>query len=164
MSPEWSYFWPVVALGLLIGALAGSLWFRRGQRSALAIGAAAALGVAALWHLPFGAADRFVSAVEPAAREVLVDWEMGHVEVRLPRDPLTRRLILSGSADRFQREQLALMMSTLPGVSTATWSPSRTGIPLILESAFLTAVGFLVGLLLAYGAELRRRHNAQWKW
>jgi hypothetical protein len=164
MSPELSYFWPVAALGLLAGAFAGTLWFRRGRRSALAIGAAALLAGAALWHWPLGAADRFIAGVEPAAREVLVDWEMGHVEGRLMRDPLTRRLFLSGPADRFQHEQLVLMMSTLPGVSRATWNPQRTGMPLILESAIVTIIGFLLGMLLAYGAELRRRHNAKWKW
>jgi hypothetical protein len=164
MSPEWSYFWPVAVLGLLAGAFAGLLWFRRARRWAVGAGAAAALAGAALWHWPLAAADRFVSAVEPAARAVLVDWEMGHIEGRLARGPLTRRLILSGPADRFQRRQLVAIMSTLPGVSAATWAPRRSGMPLILESALVTAAGFLFGLLLAYGAELRRRHNAQWKW
>jgi hypothetical protein len=164
MSPELSYFWPVAALALIAGALAGTLWFRRGRRSALAIGAAATLAAAALWHWPLGASERFISAVEPAAREVLVDWEMGHIEGRLPRNPLTRRLMLSGPADRFQREQLMLMMTTLPGVSRATWNPQRTGMPLIAESAVVALVGFLLGMLLAYGAELRRRRNAQWSW
>ncbi|HUG45039.1 MAG TPA: hypothetical protein VMK31_00825 [Sphingomicrobium sp.] len=164
MSPEWSYFWPVAALALLCGALAGLPWFRRNSRRALAIGIAVTFSGAALWHWPLGAADRLVAAIEPPARAVLVDWEMGHIEGRLARGPLTRKLILSGPADRFQREQLVLMMSTLPGVSAATWAPKRSGTPLILESAFVATVGFLLGLLLAYGVELRRRHNAQWKW
>jgi hypothetical protein len=164
MSPEWSYFWPVAVLGLLAGVIAGMLWFRRGRRWALGVGVAAALGGAALWHWPLGAADRFVAAIEPAARAVLVDWEMGHIEGHLARDPLTRRLILSGPADRFQRLQLVRIMSTLPGVSGATWAPRRRGMPMILESAIVTTVGFLFGLLLAYGVERRHRHNAQWRW
>lgn len=164
MNAFWDYFWPVIALGLAIGAIAGAVWLRRSRPWALAAGAGVALAGVGLWHFSLGAADRFVSAVEPPARAVLVDWEMGHVEGRLARSPLTRRLILSGQADDFQREQLALMMSTLPGVSSATWSRENRGVPLLLESATAAMAGFLLGLLLAYVVELRRRHNAQWKW
>ena len=164
MSPEWSYFWPVVALGFASGAVAGIIWFRRMTYWALAIGGAVALSGAALWHGPLGAAGRLTESIEPTARAVLVDWEMSQVEARLPRDPLTRRLILSGPADSFQRGELARMMSTIPGVSRATWRSASPGIPLILESAIVAVVGFLAGLLLAYVVELRRRYNAQWKW
>jgi hypothetical protein len=164
MSPELNYFWPVAVLGLVAGVVAGILWFRKERRWALGFGFVAALAGAALWHWPLGAADRFVAAVEPAARAVLVDWEMPHVEGHLARDPLTRKLLLAGPADRFQRLQLVRIMSTLPGVSGATWAPSRRGMPMILESAIATTVGFLFGLLLAYGVERRRRRNAQWRW
>jgi len=76
---------------------------------------------------------------------------------------LSRRLILSGPADDFQRDQLVKIMSQVPGVSRASWSPSG-GLPLIAEALFAAIAGFLAGLLLAYGIELRRRYNAQWKW
>lgn len=164
MTPGWDYFWPVMALGLLLGAVAGTIWFRRNRPWALAIGAAIGLAGAALWHWPLGAADRLANAVERSAQAVLVDWEMSQVEARLPRDPLTRKLLLAGEADAFQRRELARMMGTIPGVSSATWSRTATGMPLILESAIVLAVGFLAGLLVAYVAELRRRHNAQWRW
>jgi hypothetical protein len=35
---------------------------------------------------------------------------------------------------------------------------------LLLEAGIVSVAGFLVGLLLAYVIELRRRYNAQWKW
>jgi len=37
-------------------------------------------------------------------------------------------------------------------------------IPLFLEACLMSAGGFLVGLLLAYLVELRRRANAEWRW
>jgi hypothetical protein len=55
-------------------------------------------------------------------------------------------------------------MSTLPGVTRATWSSNRRGLPLILEGVLTASAGLFLGLLLAYGIELRRRYNAQWKW
>jgi hypothetical protein len=38
------------------------------------------------------------------------------------------------------------------------------GTPLIAEGGLIALLGFLVGLLLAYLVELRRRYNAQWSW
>jgi predicted histidine transporter YuiF (NhaC family) len=55
-------------------------------------------------------------------------------------------------------------MDRLPGVSSASWSGADGGVPLIAEACIVAAVGFLLGLLLAYLVELRRRYNAQWKW
>jgi len=85
------------------------------------------------------------------------------VEAQLHRAPLSRRLLLSGPADDFQRSELVRIMSDVPGVGRATWDQS-SGIPLMVESAALSLLGFLGGLLLAYLVELRRRYNAQWRW
>lgn len=164
MSPLWEYFWPVIALGFAVGAIVGTIAFRRRRRSIAAIALALALGGALLWHGPLGAADRFAARIEPFARTVLVDWEMGQVEARLQRGPMSRRLLLSGPADDFQRSGLVRIMSTIPGVSAATWRQGDRGLPLAAESALASVLAFLVGLLLAYLVELRRRHNAQWKW
>ena len=163
MTPLLDYLWPLFALGLLLGGLGGSLWVRRQRPLIAAVAAVVALGAAVLWHGPLGAADRFTAQVENTARFVLVDWEMGQVRSRLFREPLTRRLSLSGPADDFQRTELVRMMSTVPGVSRATWTRSA-GIPLLVEAMLVSAAGFLIGLLLAYVVELRRRYNAQWKW
>jgi hypothetical protein len=72
-------------------------------------------------------------------------------------------MILLGPADEFQRAEAARLLSQIPGVSDADWTESA-GIPLIVEGAAAALVGFLLGLLLAYLVELRRRHNSQWNW
>jgi len=163
MSPFWTYFWPVFALGLALGLIGGLAGFRWKRRWIWALAVVLALGGTALWHGPIGAADRFARTVEAAAQTTLTDYEMTQVTARLHRAPLTRRLVLSGQADDFQRSELVRILSEVPGVSRATWSTSG-GIPLLLEAAIVSVVGFLAGLLLAYGIELRRRYNAEWKW
>jgi len=55
-------------------------------------------------------------------------------------------------------------MSQLPGVSRAQWAATPAGLPLILEGAGVAALGFLIGSLLAYFFDLRRRYNSQWNW
>jgi hypothetical protein len=90
----------------------------------LAIGVAAVIGATWLWHGPLGAADRFAAGVEGRARAMLDHYEMGHIEARLERGPLTRRVILSGAADDFQRREIRRMVKTQPGVGDAAWSPS----------------------------------------
>lgn len=165
MNALWTYFWPVFAAGLLIGAVAGLVAFRLPKRAGiLTLGALASIAAAILWHGPLGAAGRFTGEVERSARQTLVDYEMTQVTARLHHDPLTRRIILSGSADDFQRSELVRIMDSLPGVSSASWSGAKGGLPLIAEAGIASLAGFLIGLLLAYLVELRRRYNAQWKW
>ena len=163
MSPALAYFGPVLLLGLLLGAVPGVIWLRRKRRVPLIVAAVAAVAGAALWHGPLGAADRLTSVVEQSAKQRLADWEMSQVTAHLHREPLSRRLLLSGSADDFQRSELVRIMSDVPGVGRAAWDQS-SGIPLMVESAALALLGFLGGLLLAYLVELRRRYNAQWRW
>jgi hypothetical protein len=166
MNFFWSYFWPVLAAGLVVGLIAGLVAFRRrGKRNAaLAAGLAVTLALAALWHGPLGAADRFVTGVEHFSRVTLDDWEMTQVKVRLHHGPLTRRLLLSGPADEFQTSELVRIMGGVPGVAKVQWTAEPAGPPLIVEGAAAAVLGFLVGLLLAYLIELRRRYNAQWNW
>jgi hypothetical protein len=165
MSVLWSYFWPIFAAGLLIGGLIGTVALRRPQQrnKALAIGFGLSLAVTALWHGPFGAADRFSRSVEQNARAVLDHYEMTQIAARLHRAPLSRRLVLAGKADDFQTTELVRLMSELPGVSSAEWT-SDTGVPLIAEALASAIIGFLFGVGLAYLVDLRRRHNAQWTW
>ena len=54
--------------------------------------------------------------------------------------------MLSGPADDFQRGELVRLMSQVPGVSGATWSDRRGGLPLIAEGALAAILGFLLGL------------------
>jgi hypothetical protein len=160
----WQYFWPAIAAGVIAGVAAGLYGFRRRQeRPAMLIGALVAVAAALIWHGPLGAGERLAGAVEGKARAVLVDWEMGKVSAHLQRGPLTRRLELSGPADSFQRSSLVQLMELVPGVRSATWGKGHAR-PLALEGALAALLGCLVGLLLAYLVELRRRHNAQWTW
>ena len=184
MSNFWSYFWPLVAAGLVIGALAGAIGFRmpRAQAKAkmqgeavaddrrprrwlsLAIGAVGCGAAAALWFGPMGAADLFTHRVERDARITLGNYEIPQVDAHLHRGPLSRRLILSGPADDFQRSELVRIMPLISGVREARWSNAGGGVPLIIESIAAAIAGFLFGLLLAYLVELRRRYNSQWNW
>ena len=168
MNTLWDYFWPLFAIGLLIGVPAGSVAFRRRARRnlALAIGLTLSLAATALWHGPFGAAGRFSAHVEKQARAALDHYEMTQISGSLHHGPLTRRLVLSGgqTLDDWQRGEIVRLFSQLPGVSQAQLSPSPAGTPLIVEGAGVAVLGFLLGLLLAYLLDLRRRYNAQWNW
>ena len=184
MNALWDYFWPVFAAGLVIGTIAG--WIasrvkivrhrerpnepdfirkpRRWRITVLASGLAVAIAAALVWHGPLGAADRLTSDVERIARQVLVDFDApAGITVRIHHGPLTRQLILSGPADDFQRAEASRLLSQIPGVSQAVWTPT-IAIPLIVECAIASVLGFLCGLLIAYLLELRRRYNAQWTW
>ena len=185
MNTFWDYFWPIFGAGLLIGTITGLAGFRslivrpkdrlidgtfkiihrpRRRWVALATGFAAMLAAAILWHGPLGAADRLTRGIEADARATVVALDVPQISGHLHRGPLTRRLILTGPADDFQRAELVRTMETLPGVNRASWSAEPAGIPLILEGTAAAILGFLIGLLLAYLVELRRRHNAQWNW
>lgn len=165
MNAFWAYFWPPFGAGLAVGIIAGAIVFHRprGRNVALALGMLATLALAALWHGPLGGADKFASEVEGTIREALVNNEIPEVGGHLHRGPLTRRVLLSGPADDFQRRQLVILMNEVPGVESASWS-GGTGVPLIIEGAAVAVLGFLLGLLVAYLRELRRRYNAQWNW
>jgi hypothetical protein len=90
----------------------------------LAIGIAAVIALTWLWHGPLGAGDRLAAGIEGRARTMLDHYEMVHVEARMERGPLTRRVILSGPADDFQRREIKRMVEAQPGVGEAMWSPS----------------------------------------
>ena len=166
MSTLWSYFWPLFGAGLLFGVITGAFAFRRIRRRypKLAVGVVASLAAVGLWHGPLGAADRLAGAIERDVRTTLVNYEIPEVSGHLRHDPLTRRVVLSGPADGFQRSELVRLIGRVPGVSNATWSPAGGGVPLIVEGGGIGLLGFLFGLLLAYLVELRRRYNAQWNW
>lgn len=179
MNPLWSYLWPALVIGLVLGVLGGTLGFRRpGLTEAvdaspesrrkriisLAAGAVLSLAATALWHGPFGAADRLSAHVERDLHGALVYYEMvQQVTAHLHHGPLTREVVLSGSGDDFQRSELARLLGQIPGVRSANWT-GRGGVPLIVEGCAVSLLGFLLGLLLAYLVELRRRYNSQWNW
>jgi hypothetical protein len=166
MSLLLSYFWPGFAAGLLVGMLAGLIAFRRRSRrnAAIVLGIFSTIALAAIWHGPLGASDRFTRQVERNARSALDYYEMTKVTAHLHRGPLTRRLVLAGPADDFQTTELARLLSQLPGVSRAQWTSAPAGPPLIVEAFGVASAGYLLGVLLAYLVDLRRRYNAQWTW
>ena len=172
MIALWDYYWPAVAAGLAIGVLIG--WFafrarRRPKRNWLLVaGGAAALAFALLWHGPVGTGERMAAGIESRARVDLRDLEMAGVTATIDRSPLRRSLELAGPADTFQRRELPRFMLVIPGVSAVRWQDGRPRggpvLPLFAEAALLALAGFLLGLLLSYLFELRRRANAGRRW
>jgi hypothetical protein len=183
MTAFWDYLWPVLFAGFVFGIVAGVVGFRwpravlnkkaepappeeRRRKCRRALGAGViACGVAvALWHGPMGGADRFSTRVEHNVRSALDYLEMKQVSGRLHRSPLSRQLFLSGPADDFQRSELVRYMDQVPGVRATSWESTGGGLPLIAEGFAASLLGYLLGLLLAYLLELRRRYNSQWNW
>jgi hypothetical protein len=48
---------------------------------------------------------------------------MYQVQAHIQRDPLSRRLVLSGPADDFQRSELVRRLDEVPGVLEVRWDP-----------------------------------------
>lgn len=94
------------------------------RMSILALGIAAVIALTWLWHSSLRAGERFAASVEAAARKQLDHDEMVRVEARLQRDPLARKLILSGPADDFQRVEIERRMKLISGVADARWDPA----------------------------------------
>ena len=185
-NPFWTYFWPPFGAGVIIGIIAAVIAFRvkivrvrerphdpdlirqpRQRRIAsLTAGLILSIAAAAIWHGPLGASGRFAATIERQSREALDYYEMTKVSAHLHRGPLTRELVLAGPADLddFQRGELVRLFDQLPGVHRVSWSEEGKWLPLVLEAALVALCGYLLGLLVAYLAELRRRHNAQWNW
>ena len=120
MNAYWDYFLPVLALGSAIGIGGGLIGFRRSSRRIIAGAALAAVAAAALWHGPLGGADRFAASVEANVARTLSYYEMTQVHAGLHHGPLTRRVVLQGTADDFQRSELARLMADIPGVTAAS--------------------------------------------
>jgi hypothetical protein len=94
------------------------------RTSILAIGIAAVVGSTWVWHGPLGAGDSLAASLEKQARAQLDKDEMVQVQARVERDPLTRRLILSGPADDFQRREIKRRLEAQAGVGEAVWTAS----------------------------------------
>jgi len=94
------------------------------RRQILLVGIAAVLGFSALWHGPLGAGERLTQRIETTARRTLDYYELPMVQAHLQRSPLTRRLILSGPADDFQRTELMRILDQIPGVLEVRWDPA----------------------------------------
>ena len=145
MTILWNYYWPIIAAGVVIGAISGFFLYNRlvtdardqiagrdtppddqqkksKRKKAFYGGIAGALALAALWHGPLGAGDRLAARIEASARAELKHQEMTGVTAPLERSPLRRRLVLAGPADDFQQSELVRIMDELPGVSGVRWA------------------------------------------
>ncbi len=94
------------------------------RRHLLLIGIAAVLATGALWHGPLGAGERLAVQAEASARRALDNYELPMIQAKMQRDPISRRLILSGPADDFQRTELMRILDETPGVLEVRWDPA----------------------------------------
>ena len=91
------------------------------RQTILLLGLAATIGFAGLWHGPLGAGERLANDVETTARRTLDYYELPMIQAKLQRSPLSRRLVLSGPADNFQRAELVRILDEIPGVLDVRW-------------------------------------------
>ncbi len=130
------------------------------RKPALALGVAATLAASLLWHGPGGAGGRLGKSIDHEVRAMLDHYEMQMVSSHIQHDPLTRRIVLDGPADDFQRAEIKRMSEELPGIATAHWTGfvDRTRqLPLLAEVGLMALACFAAGVILAYVAALRRR-------
>ena len=93
------------------------------RKAKLLLGALATIGVAELWHGPVGAANDVRTDLEREARSLLDYYELPQITATMDDAPLTRRIILKGPADDFQRRALVELVGELPGVNDVRWDP-----------------------------------------
>ena len=94
------------------------------RRTILLLGVVATLGFTALWHGPLGAGERLARESEASARRTLDHYELPMIQAKMQRGPLSRRLVLSGPADDFQRSELVRILDDTPGVLEVRWDPA----------------------------------------
>lgn len=94
------------------------------RRTIFLLGIAAEAAFTALWHGPLGAGERLARQAETKARGTLDYYELPMVQAHMQRDPLARRLILSGPADDFQRTELVRILDEIPTVLEVRWDPA----------------------------------------
>ncbi len=128
--------------------------------AAIFIGLAATVAATAAWHGPGGAGKTVTDRIERDTRAMLDRYEMQAIGAKAQRDPLARRIILSGSGDDFQRAEMVRYTERMPGVGEARWSRFKSyfthPLPLLLEALILSLSAFGVGLVIAYGLFARR--------
>lgn len=94
----------------------------------LLIGLAASLLVGWISHGPLGRGEAFVAELDASLRQLVRRAGVEGVTGRMQRDPLARTAILSGPADRFQREGKGSLpglderVVAIPGVARVEWT------------------------------------------
>jgi len=100
------------------------------------IGLLATILMGWVYHGPLGNGEALLGRLEAQAKTAVAATEVPGVEVRMVRDPLTRKAVLSGPADRFQREGRGSLkgiddvVAEVEGISELEWTnpPSATGV------------------------------------
>lgn len=93
----------------------------------LLIGIAAALAAGLISHGPLGRGEAFVGLLEARVNEEVRTADLPGVTARLGRDPLSREVVLTGTANDFQREGMGLLpgindrIRAIPGISGLRW-------------------------------------------
>ena len=91
------------------------------------IGLAAVLLMGWISHDPLGNGEALVQRLEGEARAAVVESEVPGIDVRLGRDPLSRRATLSGPANDYQREGMGEYpglndrVGAIEGISGIVW-------------------------------------------
>lgn len=132
------------------------------------IGLAAALLIAWLWHGPGGQGEKLVSRLEADGRNLVAQARLPGVSVQAERAPLSRNLVLSGTANDLQREGLGSQFGVkdyaraVEGVGQVRWDdePSGFSLPLLAETLIVAALAFLIGFGLATPLFNRRRKTS----
>ena len=92
------------------------------------IGLAAALAVGWVSHSPLGRGEAFIANLDASLQAILSDVAVPGVTGRMQREPLARTAILSGPADRFQREGQGSLPGlderalAVPGIARVEWT------------------------------------------
>lgn len=142
------------------------------RRRIFLVGIAATLAFSALWHGPLGAGERFAVTVDQRAERTIRFNDVPEVngqpvfKAKMQRAPLTRRVLIEGNPDNFQRSELARILNDIWGILDASWvdakgrfQPTTFLLPLAVEAQLLGLVSFALGMIIAYLLELRRRAN-----
>lgn len=136
------------------------------------IGVAATIAAAGVWHGPLGAGERFAATVDQRAERTIRFNDVPEAngqpifKAAMQRQPLTRRVLIQGQPDSFQRAELARILNDIYGILDASWvdrngefQPALFLMPLAIEAQLLGLVSFALGMIIAYLLELRRRAN-----
>ena len=118
------------------------------------IGLVAALLMGWVWHGPAGQGEALVGALEQQAKMAAANAELPGISVRMVRDPLSRKAVLSGTANDLQREGLGSQQGVkdyvraVKGMAGVSWDdePRAGGLPLLAETLILVALFYLIGL------------------
>ena len=131
-------------------------------------GLAAALLLGWIVHGPLGRGAAFVERLEAQAQAYARASELPGISVRLPRSPLSRSAVISGTANEVQREGMGSgpgvkdYVRAVPGIGAVRWDDEGggNGMPLIAETLAWVALAYALGFGLGGLLARRRRRRS----